>query len=190
MDDVAICACRQAGSDMDLLVCGSVIERRPALTVLAEGDDVGLVGVEVRTLGIAHVVVPLHHRHDAAVAVIAGPRVRAAIGVGNQTIRSCGRRVVPSLPLKARIDLRRPVPRCQQPLIGQDEPCAVLVPEVLPGVSVGVVVGDEGQGLLACCQTRSLTEHLKRGDAPNVRIGVALERCLNLLGRVEPEYIA
>jgi len=59
-----------------------------------------------------------------------------------------------------------------------------------PGVSVGVVVGDEGQGLLACCQTRSLTEHLKRGDAPNVRIGVTLERCLNLLGRVEPEYIA
>jgi hypothetical protein len=34
MDDVAICACRQAGSDMDLLVCGSVIERRPALLSL------------------------------------------------------------------------------------------------------------------------------------------------------------
>ena len=73
MDDVAVGALGQSGLDVDLFRIGSVVERRPALAVFAERDHIGIVGVEVGTLGIAYVVVPLDHRYDAAVAVITGP---------------------------------------------------------------------------------------------------------------------
>src|SRR4029450_11275034 len=86
MDDVAVCACGPPGLNADLLRLSSVVERRPAFGVLAERDHIGVIGVEVRSLGVAHMVVPLNHRHDAGRAVVTDPLSGGAVGVGDQTI--------------------------------------------------------------------------------------------------------